>query len=82
MLLARGSLCLVAMTDGVGLASRAVCALWKGLHALSPRLVGGCRPLRVQEFLSRDAWKIDYAEVVSSWGICSEVVVARPVPMQ
>ena len=74
-----GSLCLVGLTEGRGTISRAICAAWKGLHAVSPRLVGGCRPLRVEEFLDRDAWRIGHAEVVSAWGICSEIVVARPV---
>ncbi len=79
LLVADGSLCLVGLTEGRGPVSRAMCAAWKGLHALSPRLVGGCRPLRVEEFLNRDAWRIAHAEVVSAWGVCSEIVVAQPV---
>lgn len=74
-----GSLCIVGLTEGRGPISRALCAAWKGVHALSPRLVGGCRPLRVQQLLDRGAWRIGHSEVVSSWGVCSEIVVAHPV---
>ena len=69
-------LCVVGMTEGQGPISRAVCAAWKGLHGLSPRFVGGCRPLRVRRFLDPDAWRVVHAEVVSAFGICSEVVIA------
>jgi hypothetical protein len=79
VLVADGWLCVVGMTDGQGPVSRAVCAAWKQLHALSPRLVGGCRPLRVRDFLDAGAWRVEHAEVVSAWGVCSEVVVAAKV---
>jgi ubiquinone/menaquinone biosynthesis C-methylase UbiE len=79
VLTADGLLCVVGMTEGQGPVSRALCAAWKGLHALSPRLVGGCRPLRLQEFLDAGAWRVEHTEVVSAWGVCSEVVVAAKV---
>ena len=72
-----GALCVVGMTEGQGPFSRALCTAWKGLHALSPRLVGGCRPLRVEESLNA-TWRVDHVEVVCAWGVCSEVIVARP----
>ena len=74
-----GWLCVVGMTEGQGPVSRAMCGAWKALHALSPRLVGGCRPLRVREFLAVNAWRVEHAEVVSAWGVCSEIVVAAKV---
>lgn len=73
-----GALCVVGMTEGNGPISRTVCSVWKGLHALSPRLVGGCRPVLLREFLDVNVWHVDHAEVVSAWGICSEVIIARP----
>ena len=76
VLVTDGLLCVVGMTEGQGPISRAVCAAWKGLHGLSPRFVGGCRPLRVRRFLDPDAWRVVHAEVVSAFGICSEVVIA------
>lgn len=82
LLSTRGSLCVVGMTEGVGPVSRAMCTAWKRLHTLSPRLVGGCRPLRLEAFLGSDVWRIDHVEVVSSWGVCSEIVVAHPVPRE
>ena len=74
-----GSLCVVALTEGRGTIPRVICAAWKGLHAVSPRLVGGCRPLQIQDFLDRAAWRLYHAELVSSWGVCSEVVLARAI---
>lgn len=74
-----GKLCTLALTEGRTPASRALCTAWKAVHALSPRLVGGCRPLAVERFLDPIAWRVDVQEVVSSWGICSEVLVAARV---
>src|SRR5579883_454011 len=65
-----GALCVIGLTEGRGLVSRVIAAAWKGLHSVSPRLVGGCRPLHVQDFLDRAVWQIGHAEVVSSWGVC------------
>ena len=76
-LLAReGLLCVVAMTEGQGPFSRALCGAWKALHQLNPRLVGGCRPVRVEAFLDPASWCQKHKEVVSSWGVCSEVLIA------
>jgi hypothetical protein len=47
-----------------------------GLHAVSPRLVGGCRAIDLRAFLSSDRWRLVHRQVVSKWGIPSEVVVA------
>jgi hypothetical protein len=77
VLVADGLLCVVGMTQGQGAVSRAVCAAWSGLHALNPHLVGGCRPLRVKEFLDADEWRVKHSEVLCAWGVCSEVVAAK-----
>lgn len=79
VLSANGLLCLVSMTEGTTLLSRALCSAWKGLYALSPRLVGGCKPMQLKQQLEVDAWHVEHVEVVSAWGVCSEVLVARPV---
>ena len=71
-----GLLCSVAMTHGRTALSRAVSSAWKGVHALSPRIVGGCRPIHVESALDRAAWRVVHQEVVVSWGISSEVLVA------
>ncbi|MGH7297038.1 MAG: class I SAM-dependent methyltransferase [Polyangiaceae bacterium] len=75
----RGQLCVVGMTEGTGPLSRTVCAAWKGLHSLSPRLVGGCRPVRVGDRLDTTAWRIEHDEVVTAWGVPSEVLIASRI---
>jgi hypothetical protein len=38
--------------------------------------VGGCRPLQLTDFLNEERWQIDYHNVVTAFGIPSEIVVA------
>lgn len=71
-----GKLCVTSSTEGITPISRVVGSIWKRLYAFNPRLVGGCRPLRVSMLLDRTVWNVEHAHVVCSWGICSEVVVA------
>jgi hypothetical protein len=71
-----GLLCLVGITDGNSAVSRAVMAAWRGIFALKPRLVGGCRPTRAIEYVRAGSWRIQYHEVLVSRGIASEVVIA------
>jgi ubiquinone/menaquinone biosynthesis C-methylase UbiE len=76
---AKGLLCIIAMTEGQTAISLALCAAWKAVRAWKPRLVGGCRPVRVEAFLEPHVWRLEHKEVVCSWGVCSEVVIAAPV---
>jgi ubiquinone/menaquinone biosynthesis C-methylase UbiE len=76
VLAAGGRLCLASLTFGRTVPSRAVCRLWTAIHSLSPRLVGGCRPLRLEAFTAAD-WKILHGEVVCTLGICTEVLLAE-----
>jgi ubiquinone/menaquinone biosynthesis C-methylase UbiE len=71
-----GRLCLASLTFGQTVPSGAVCRLWTAIHSLSPRLVGGCRPLRLLGFTA-SGWKVLHREVVCSLGICTEVLVAE-----
>ncbi len=72
-----GLLCLLSLTPGRGLFSRSVTRLWGRLFRLKPGLVGGCRPVRLTEYLDTAAWRIVHHNVVSPFGISSEVVVAE-----
>ncbi len=77
LLVAGGRLCLVSLTPGSTRLSRLVTWSWTHLHALSPRLVGGCRPLELRDCLSTTTgFHIDYAQVITRFGIPSEVMVA------
>jgi ubiquinone/menaquinone biosynthesis C-methylase UbiE len=71
-----GRLCLVSLTPGSTRLSRLVTWAWTRLHALSPRLVGGCRPLELRDYLTGAGFHLDYVQVVTRFGVPSEVVVA------
>jgi ubiquinone/menaquinone biosynthesis C-methylase UbiE len=76
LLVADGRLCLVSITRGSSKLARLVTWSWTRLHALEPRLVGGCRPVELRDCLPHTHWHIDYAQVVTRFGVPSEVVVA------
>lgn len=73
-----GKLCVVSSTEGATAVSRVLSSIWKRAYAFNPRLVGGCRPLRVSTLLG-SAWRVERTHVVCSWGICSEIVIASPI---
>jgi len=72
-----GLLCVTSLTFGKGPVSRAIIAIWRTLHSASPYLVGGCRPIEATRFIFEPQWKIKHNETVVSWGIPSEILVAR-----
>lgn len=78
-----GLLCLVSLTYGHGPFPGLVSLAWKKLHALHPQLVGGCRPIQLLDFLPAARWRVMYRDVISAFGISSEVVVAsHQTPLQ
>lgn len=72
-----GLVCLVSITDGIGPLSRVVMTLWKGIYALSPRIVGGCRPVQLFHHLEPAGWEIVHQSKVAAFGVASEVAVGR-----
>ncbi len=77
-----GRVCLLSLTRGVGPVSRMVTSLWRLLYRLHAPLVGGCRPIVLEDHMNRDIWSLEYHRVVVRYGIPSEVLVAgrRPGP--
>ena len=73
-----GLLCLTGLTYGTTLASRLTVAVWLAVHSLRPSLVGGCRPISLTDFLGPASWKVLFNTTVVSWGVPSEVLIARP----
>lgn len=71
-----GKLCVITSTEGVGPISRLVSAAWRRLYEINPSLVGGCRPLRMRSRLDDRRWSVAHSEVVTSWGVSSEIMVA------
>ena len=70
-----GRLCLASLTFGHTLPSRLVCRIWTTVHSLRPRLVGGCRPLRLEAFTGSD-WQVLHRQILCTFGICTEVLIA------
>ncbi len=71
-----GLLCAVSLTHGRSAVSRMVSAGWSNLWSWEPSILGGCRPIELAEFIAHSDWRILHLEVVSSFGLASEVVIA------
>jgi ubiquinone/menaquinone biosynthesis C-methylase UbiE len=78
VLIPDGKLCLVSLTQGVTVVSRIFIALWSALFRLRPSLVGGCRPILLNTFFDQQRWSVDYRNVVTRFGVPSEVLIASP----
>lgn len=76
VLVPQGLLCLAGLTHGERGVPRLVSFLWRKAYARWPTRLGGCRPLRAVDFLDTRRWDMLHREVVSNWGIPSEVIVA------
>lgn len=73
-----GKLCLLTLTEGANPLSRLLTSVWKRVYAFNPRLVGGCRPLQVWHLLSGGDWRLEHSQVITSWGLSSEIAIASP----
>jgi ubiquinone/menaquinone biosynthesis C-methylase UbiE len=73
-----GRLCLVSLTRGTTLLSQFVSATWNSVFLLRASLVGGCRPIRLDQYLDPMQWELEYRNVIVAFGVPSEVLVARP----
>lgn len=73
-----GLLCLTSLTYGTTLGSKLTIAAWLAVHSLRPSLVGGCRPIVLNDFLGPASWKVRYSNTVVSRGVPSQVLIARP----
>jgi ubiquinone/menaquinone biosynthesis C-methylase UbiE len=71
-----GLLCTLCLTRGTSLSTRVVDALWRALFRLQPKLVGGCRSIAVRDFLGARDWSLRHRNVITRFGISSEVLVA------
>jgi ubiquinone/menaquinone biosynthesis C-methylase UbiE len=79
MLCPQGLLCLVSLTFGKSGIGKCVSRIWRWVCYLSPKRVGGCRPIRISEYLSPQQWQVQYHRTISSFGISSEIMVARRI---
>jgi ubiquinone/menaquinone biosynthesis C-methylase UbiE len=72
-----GLLCLAGITPGNTALSRVVMALWRGVYSIRPAVVGGCRPIRLAEYVKSPEWVVRHHRVVVAKGIASEVLVGQ-----
>jgi ubiquinone/menaquinone biosynthesis C-methylase UbiE len=77
MLVPGGLLCACSLSPGHGALSKAVIGVWSLVHRLSPKLVGGCRPIALVPLLDSKDWEIVHQRALAPFGIPSEAVVAR-----
>ena len=75
----QGRLCAAGLTVGETMLSRIASATWSLAHRVAPYAVGGCRPVRLIDFLSQAQWRVLHRKVVVSLLIPSEVIVAEAV---
>lgn len=79
ILLPGGYLCLASLTHGISLSSRIVEFAWNTLFKLKPSIVGGCRPIKLTQHLQSEKWDIIHDSVIVSFGVPSEVLIAKRV---
>ena len=72
-----GRLSVVGITPGPSGLTRMVMSAWSRIATRFPRVVGGCRPIDVRALMDAARWVVDTDEVVTRWGISSQVLVAR-----
>jgi ubiquinone/menaquinone biosynthesis C-methylase UbiE len=72
-----GTVCLASLTRGTTSLSRTVSAVWSSLFRLRASLVGGCRPIHLEQYINQDYWELEYRNVVIAFGVPSEVLIAR-----
>jgi SAM-dependent methyltransferase len=72
-----GLLCLTSLTHGVTPGGRLVARGWGALARRWPALLGGCRPIELADLLPLNGWRIEHREVLTRWGVPSEMLVAR-----
>jgi SAM-dependent methyltransferase len=78
LLAPNGLLCLVSLTHGVTRTGRAVSNAWETLSERWPAWLGGCRPIELAMLLDLSTWRIHRRDVLTRWGIPSELLIASP----
>lgn len=79
VLMPGGLLCLASLTFGRSLWPVMTTLAWRFAHWVQPRWVGGCRPIRIEDYLGDAQFETIASEVVEVKGLASEVYVGRKV---
>jgi ubiquinone/menaquinone biosynthesis C-methylase UbiE len=80
VLVANGRLCLISLTYGHTPLPQLLIWLWRQVFTRRPSLLGGCRPVKLLDFISEKRWEVVHHKLVITFGIPSEVVVAQKLP--
>lgn len=72
-----GRICLVSLTHGTTFLSRMVSSTWTTIQHRMPKLVGGCRPVELGEFVDGNHWDVLHLAKVTPFGVPSEILVAQ-----
>jgi ubiquinone/menaquinone biosynthesis C-methylase UbiE len=73
-----GLLGLVSLTHGFTIISRIFEKAWLSIFRVRPKLLGGCRPISLGEFVTV-GWNIRHQTRITSFGVPSEILVAEKV---
>jgi ubiquinone/menaquinone biosynthesis C-methylase UbiE len=74
-----GLVCLVSITPGKTFFSRFIMSAWMRIYQLRPSFLGGCRPVELMPLLDMVRWRILYHDVINTFGLSSEVLVAEKI---
>lgn len=72
-----GLLCTINLAFGEGGISSVVSRTWNYVSGKFPAHLGGCRPIRLRDFLESPSWDVVHEETVTVFAVASEVLVAR-----
>jgi len=71
-----GLLGIVSLTHGFTTVSRVFEKAWMSAFRFRPSLVGGCRPISLEDFIGA-GWNVRHSQKMTSFGVPSEVLVAE-----
>ena len=72
-----GLLCLSSLTFGKRLWPFMTTQVWRLAHRVQPRWVGGCRPIRIEDYVPASQFETVALEHVEVKGLASQVYVGR-----
>ena len=72
-----GLLCLTSLTCGENFLTRPISNFWQFVYEKNAKLVGGCRPLNLLVFLDEKSWQTKHHSKITSFGITSEIMIAK-----
>ena len=75
VLIPGGKVCLASLTKGITLLSQIVSSVWMSVFRIRPSVVGGCRPIILDEYVDRESWKLEHRKILVPFGIPSEVMI-------